>query len=437
MDENGPFGTAAQQANYAIDPNLKTPYSMMYTFGIQRELPGSFVVEANYFARLGRRLLAQSDAGQVVNFKDPASGQFLANAFASLSRQVRANPTAPVTAQPFFENQIPAAIGVDCATAFGESCSQFIVDNLGVLVARGDMGDVVQALSNGLLTPGVGLAPQFVTDAYITNKSSSSYNGLLLTLHKKPSHNVQFDFNYTYSHSIDNVSSPANNVFGQTAGFSGGLICDVSNLRVCRGNSDFDVTHSITVNGIYDLPVGHGQRFGGNISGWLNQIIGGWQIAGIQTWRTGFAFTTTANAFPISFFGNVPAVFDGNTGALRTDVHTDPATGALQLFADPTTARGAFSGPLGLQAGSRNNLRGPRFSNLDLAFSKHFPIRERFGLEFRAEAYNAFNHPNFGLPGVINANIGTADITNPGQFGVITTTASDPREFQFALRFDF
>ncbi|HVO80276.1 MAG TPA: carboxypeptidase regulatory-like domain-containing protein [Terriglobales bacterium] len=437
VDENGPFGTATGQANYAIDPNLKTPYSLVYSFGIQRELPGNFVFEANYFARLGRRLLAQSDAGQIVNFKDPASGQLLANAFASLSRQVRANPSAPVTAQPFFENQIPAAIGVDCNTAFGESCSQFIVDNLGVLVSRGDMGDVVQALSAGLLNPGVGLAPQFATDAYITNKSFSSYNGLLLTLHKKLSHNLQFDFNYTYAHSIDNVSSPANNVFGAGAAFSGGLICDVTDLSVCRGNSDFDVTHNITVNGIYDLPFGHGKRFGGNVSGWLNQIIGGWQIAGIQTWRTGFAFTTTANAFPISFAGNVPAVFNGNTAALRTDVHTDPATGALQLFADPTAARGAFSGPLGLQAGSRNNLRGPRFSNLDLAFSKHFPIRERLALEFRAEAYNLFNHPNFGLPGVLNSSVGTADITNPSQFGVITTTASDPREWQFALRFDF
>jgi outer membrane receptor protein involved in Fe transport len=102
------------------------------------------------------------------------------------------------------------------------------------------------------------------------------------------------------------------------------------------------------------------------------------------------------------------------------------------LFADPTAAAAAFSAPTGLQGGaSRDNLRGPHFWNVDLSLNKHFPIRERMQLEFRAEAYNLFNHANFDLPG-----LGTADITNPGQFGVITGTA-DPRVMQLSLRLEF
>jgi hypothetical protein len=166
---------------------------------------------------------------------------------------------------------------------------------------------------------------------------------------------------------------------------------------------------------------------------WLNQVVGGWQFAGIDSWHTGFAFTSVANAETISVNNNVPAIFDGNTAALKTNIHN--VDGSIQLFANQANAIAAFSAPTGLQAGSRNNLRGPRYSNVDLSLNKHFPIYERLAIEFRAEAYNVFNHTNFDLPGN-SGTIGTADITNPGQFGVITTT-SDPRQMQLSLRIEF
>ena len=428
----GGIGAAIGQANYAIDPHLKTPYSITLTFGIQRELPGNFLLESTYFARLGRRLLAQADAGQVVDFKDPVNHHTLAGDFADLSKQLRAGVdpnTTAVNPEPFFESQI------------GPGGTQFVAHSLQTLVTRGDLGDAVQQLAfdfftspNGGLAPGVGMAPQFATDAYITNKSFSSYNGLLTSLHKRLSHGLQFDLNYTFAHSIDNTSATANNIFG-TNNFAGGLICDVTNLRVCRGNSDFDVTHIVSATGIWELPVGRGRQFYSTIPGWLNQIVGGWQLSGIDSWHTGFAFSSVANAFPLSFDNNVPAIFNGDTAAIATHIHTDPATGAVQLFTDQTKAINAFRGPLGLEAGQRNSLRGPRYSNVDLGLAKHFPIKEKFNLEFRADAFNVFNHTNFNLPGLAG-NRGTADITNPSQFGVITSTA-DSRQMQFALRLDF
>ena len=205
-------------------------------------------------------------------------------------------------------------------------------------------------------------------------------------------------------------------------------------FRSCRGNSDFDITHLISGIGIYNLPFGRGKRFGGDAPGWLNQMIGGWQIAGDTQWHTGLAFTTLSQAFPLSFNNDVPAIFNGNNSALKVHVHTDNG-GGVQLFADPSAAIGAFSAPTGFQAGSRNNLRGPHYSVTDLTFNKHFPIRENYVLEFRAEAYNVFNHPSFGLPG--GGFGGTADITSPQTFGFITTTASTARFMQFPLRLDF
>jgi hypothetical protein len=187
----------------------------------------------------------------------------------------------------------------------------------------------------------------------------------------------------------------------------------------------------VSADGIFEWPFGRGRWLGRNMSGWLNQIVGGWQVAGLFSWHTGFAFTTISEAFPVSFNSQSPAVFIGKRSDIRVNVHTDPAHGQLQLFADPTAAINAFTGPLGLQGPTRNNLRGPRFSNTNLSLNKHFRIRENSELEFRAEAFNVFNHTNFNLP---TGSI--ADITAPSTFGVITSDVG-PRIMQFSLRFDF
>jgi hypothetical protein len=432
--------TGAGLFNYAVDPNLKVPYSEMFSFGFQRELPAHFLVEATYIGRFAHRLLSQADAGQVVDFKDPASGHFLSADFGTLANQVRQDPVnlSAVTDQPWFENQMSAGIapsGFTCQDFGVSSCTQLAANFFSSLLVRGDLGDTVQALATGipgllqLLPPGVGLAPQFATQLYITNKGYSNYNGLLLQLHKKLSYGLQFDVNYSYSHSLDNISAPANQSFGSNG--AGGIMCDSINIGVCYGNSDFDVTHVISANALFAIPVGRGKAFGTNMPRWLDEVAGGWQLSGLATWQSGLAFQTVANSFPISFANNVPAIFTGDKSALKVDTHND--AGQIQLFANPTAAIGAFSYPTGLQAGSRNNLRGPHFSNVDLGLAKHFPITEGINMEFRADAFNVFNHTNFALPGIAS----TADISSPSTFGIINSTANDARVLQLALRLDF
>ena len=84
----------------------------------------------------------------------------------------------------------------------------------------------------------------------------------------------------------------------------------------------------------------------------------GWQVAFLNQWHTGFAFTTVSEAFPVSFNANSPAVFIGKRSDIEVRVHNDTNTGQIQLFANPAAAASAFTGPIGLQGPTRNNLRG-------------------------------------------------------------------------------
>jgi hypothetical protein len=283
VDATGfPTGNVNGLNIYTIDQQFRIPYSIQYSFGFQRELPGNFLLEMNYVGRQGRKLFSQADAAQILDFKDPASGQTLLTAFNALQGQILGGtPLTALTPQPWLENQIGSALaanfGATCADVPGGSCTRLLFNNLLVpaltnLIQIGDASDTIQALyASGLLNPNVGLSGQFSSNLYVTNLGSSSYNGMLLSLRKRFSRGLEFDFNYTMAHSIDNQSSIANTL-------AGGLICDLRNLRVCRGNSDFDIRHIINVNGIYDLPFGRGRTFGGNASGIVNNIIGGWSV---------------------------------------------------------------------------------------------------------------------------------------------------------------
>jgi len=151
VDSNGQaFGEAVNTFNYAVDPHLKTPYNIIFTFGIQRELPGKFQLDLNYFGRLGRRLLIQADGGQMVDFQDPFTpGHFLAQDFAALSQDMRSQTPGPngyvVAPQPFFEDMIfPGATGRSLTAPSGVGPSR-------------DLSDTVEALNIfGLLAPELG-----------------------------------------------------------------------------------------------------------------------------------------------------------------------------------------------------------------------------------------------------------------------------------------
>jgi hypothetical protein len=277
------------------------------------------------------------------------------------------------------------------------------------------------------------MGAQFSENTFYTNQGSSDYDGLLTTLHKNAGHGLQFDLNYTWSHSYDNVSLIANQV-----AFGGyGFICDEVRPRECRSNSDFDVTQYFNGNFIYELPVGRGRAFASGAPRWANEVIGGWSVSGIPSWHSGLPYFAGANAFVAGYANNAPAILVGP----QSDLHIHMTGGSGQplfAYANSTQANADFTGPVGFQIGARNNLRGPGFFDMDMGLGKTFPFTERVALKFRADAFNTFNHPNFSNP--------CGDITNVScQFGEVQSTIGTGinngyesyRVLQLALRLEF
>lgn len=423
-----------QAFNETIDRRLKTPYSISYNFGFQHEFPAGLLLKTTYVGRLGRRLLGQADANQLIDFPDTVSGQLYSQAFASITQQVRGgvNPLN-VTPQPWFENVIAPGTGASLGYSSNTALIAYALDTY---VYRGDFADTTQAIAAAqLIPPNVGMGSQFSENTFYTNKGFSSYNGLLTTLHKNAGYGLQFDLNYTWSHSIDNVSIVAN-----TPALGGyGFICDVVRPRECRGNSDFDVTNYVSGNFIYELPVGRGRSIGATMPFWANEIVGGWEVSGIPSWHTGNAYFASANAFVAGYANDAPAILTGNPALLKSDVHKG-AGGVLYAYGDTTAAQNSFTGPVGFEIGRRNNLRGPQYFDLDLGLGKTFPIYgDKVNLKFRADAFNALNHPSFSTPsaGAAGSNITSSD------FGIISSTVAEAfstdtaRVMQFSLRLEF
>ena len=223
-----------------------------------------------------------------------------------------------------------------------------------------------------------------------------------------------------------------------------GFICDARNLRVCRGNSDFDVANYISGDFTYSLPFGRGRTYGASSPFWLNEVIGGWDLSGLTSWHSGQAYSTVSNAFVAGYANDAQAIFDGVRPNIAEHHHKN-ADGSVTIFADPAKALGSFTGPVGFTIGSRNNLRGPKYFLQDLGLAKTFPVvSDKVNLKFRADAFNAFNHPNFDVPGGAgNAPDAQVDITS-GVFGQIVNTTGptgltfgNARVMQFSLRLEF
>ena len=437
-----PYGLPYGEVNILINPQLKTPYNITLGLGFQHEFPQGYILKVNYAGRLGRRLLAIADAAQLLEFPDNTglSTQTMSQAFAGLTTQLRQNanlgPLGAILAvqpEPWFEDVV--APGVGQASGFASN-TQLLAYDAYPYPQRGDFADSMFILSAyGILPPNVGMTSQFSSNSIWTNKGFSNYHGLLATLHKNAGYGLQFDLNYTWQHSIDNVSAIANFI-AVSDGF--GFICDIERPRNCRGNSDFNVTNEISGTFVYDLPFGRGQTFGASAPFWLNEAIGGWSLSGLPTWHTGDSYTVYSNAYVAGFANNAPATRIGPSGLLKAKVEHAGNGAPVFAYSDHEAARADFTGPTGFSIGHRNDEFGPGFFNVDLGLGKTFPIYEnRVNLKFRTDAFNVFNHPNFDIP--------NTDITESSgvPFGTIGDLVRSPgsdlavRVLQGSLRLEF
>ena len=269
---------------------------------------------------------------------------------------------------------------------------------------------------------------------------NSNYNALQATLSKKVSHNLQFDFNYTYSKSIDITSAATRLGFSSSVnvGAPGSRLVNGFDPNGRRAVSDFDTTHQFNANWVLDLPFGKGQAFAGNAGSALDAVVGGWELSGLARWTSGFPFTVdNGNNWATDWDeqGIAQMVTRPRTGRFR---HAD---GSVGIFPDPNAAWGDFQTPFPGANGSRNVLRGDGYAALDMALSKRWKLPwESKSVQFRWEVFNVPNLHRFNVASGLQTQAGCACIASmqqPQTFGDYTGLLTNARVMQFDLRLEF
>jgi hypothetical protein len=319
----------------------------------------------------------------------------------------------------------------------------------------------------------------FASVDYKSDIGSSTYNGLGLALERRLSQGLEFQARYTWSHSINDGSVGG----GESSGPE-----NVNCLQCDKGPSIFDVRNNVAVNAVYELPFGPGKPYL-NSHGVMGKVFGGWELSSIGLWHTGHPLTvfmdlsnsidSTVAPYTNSLFGQagLPYTFllpDGNDqtnqrpdiipGVPLTLPNQHPAVGtnpgmpyinAAAFQAPPRDANGNFT-----RFGNEPNgiIRALPYWQIDLALTKETKLTERVTLAFAVQAFNIFNHVQFGDPNALNlvfdpTATGSGFLTPQGGFGTIDTTVNFnnnndnaaspntgtglPRQLQFMVRFKF
>lgn len=386
----GPNAFLGQSASY-INPVAKSPSAQVFTLAVSRELPYGMVVDAAYSGNHGIHFENYSPN---LNFLSP---QYYALGTAALSAQV-ANPYA---------GQVPGSLGAPTLTRaqtlkpFPYMSSVTMLNprngyysaNLGTL-------SVQRRAQRGLQVMGAYTFGK-TTDAGVAGVSDLSYIGTFTSASPQNPYNPRAD------HSVDTI----------------------------------DVTHRLTISGLYDLPLGKGQMF--FTSPKTDRIFSGWQINSILTVESGRPIAVTGANNQLATRPNLnPNVSLFVPHQSRSVLYK---TGELEWF-NPL----AFVNPPDYTFGNTprtfGNLRGPGTFNLDASLFKTTHLTERTTLELRIEAYNVLNHPNLPMPGSTFGAGPPVDPSNPyaeggfntnSSFGMITSGAVTTRNVQVGGKFSF
>lgn len=467
---------------WGLNDHLKTPYSHVLDFSITRELPKSFVVEASYVGRIAHRLLQEEDIAMPLNLFDPKSNTGYFTAVQALAKQYRlGTPIQEIQKIPYWEDLYPGAagsrftqIGVPCATSStppGIPCgpsngalpanvtaTQAMYDlfafNGGNETTGLEYADVpgiftsscypACATINGVSTPYAFYNPQYSSLYGWWSNGNSVYNGGQLSLRHR-AHGLQFDLNYTLSRSIDSGSNAERINQFEGSGFASQVINSWAPKQL-RAVSDFDTTHAINSNLVYELPFGRGKTFGSGMSRLANAVAGGWTISGVTRWSSGYPFTVSSGFGWATNFELESAAILSSTVTPQTGTYIVQQAGGgtgPNVFRNPgiannsdvTAALNAFRQSFPGESGQRNELRGPGTFNIDASLSKSWHITEAQALKFTWETFNVTNTPRFDV-GTMQIS-GNNSVSNSTSFGNFASTLSNPRVMEFAVRFTF
>lgn len=260
--------------------------------------------------------------------------------------------------------------------------------------------------------------PRFLNIAtYRHNSGQTNYNALEAKLEQRLAHGVSFLFAYTHSKLIDDASAVFSTTVLSSPNSSSLIAADTYRPSLERDSSSGDMPNVTSLSGTWDLPAGHHHRFASR--GIADNLLGGWQLNAIMSLQSGMPVTVTQATNFNSFAGfsiqrpnliGKPSLAPGDRNPAR-------------FF---NTSAFATAPQFTIGSASRNPVRGPAYRDLDLALVKLTTLFHETGMEFRAELFNVTNTPAFGQP---NGSFGSP------AFGSITSTTTDPRVMQLAIRF--
>jgi hypothetical protein len=252
----------------------------------------------------------------------------------------------------------------------------------------------------------------------LETRYNSNYHSLQAYLQHRFSGASQFNFAYTWSKNLTDNQTSSVNAAPQ----------DANNIRAEYSRALLDRRHVVSANWIYELP------FFTKSTGLVHTVLGGWQVSGIGTYYTGLPFTVASSTYDTAGIGFIPAIVAGGRPRLLCDPNENAPHTVDQWFNGACFAKQTPAGATGVLNvpgdAPRGAVDGPPTARVDFTLSKYFRFGETTSLQFRAEAFNVFNHTNF-------RNLSTSRaITNEALFGSVTSFR-DPRVLQFGLKFVF
>ena len=281
---------------------------------------------------------------------------------------------------------------------------------------------------NTALTPGPGdvqaraLYPYMNSTFYDRSIGVGNYNAFQFQMDKRYTNGLAYQIAYTYSKSLDDTSG--------WFGSEGTVVADPYNPRKSYSPSGYDLPHVLSANVVYQLPIGEGKRFStGNHA--VDYVVGNWQINSILLIRSGQRYTVNydqdqANTGNIGWAGYETADLVGNpnSGSCPNGFRAGTAQCGFNTSAYAVPALYTYG--TAERFGNQQN----RYWNVDMSVFRQFPLwSESRRLEFRAEAFNVFNTTILGAPG--------QDLSNPANFGIITSAANSARELQLGAKIIF
>jgi hypothetical protein len=428
-------GASSFAISWGLDSQIKTPYSHLIDFSIQRALPSGASLELSYVGRFAHRLLAQEDVAMPINLQVGGTTYFAAAA--QMSKMARANvPVSSVQPINYWQTLFAALDGVDLGYGAGPASAtqnvyqvyqQNLFNETGALY---DL-DVPDSITGAGINPNQSYPSyRFYHAQYSAlyawrSIGYSNYNALQAVYRQQFRNGLQADFNYTLSKSLDITSQAARE--GNSGGNNSAQILNTWNPNQLYGDSDFDVRHQLNANYIWNLPFGRGARYMSSVSRLVDELIGGWETTGIIRWTSGLPFEMDNG-------GNYPTNWD--IEGFATQISKIPSQSARrgnlqQRFADPSAVFNSFDNTLPGQSGTRNSMRGDGYFSWDTGLDKTFSLVKNTKLQLRWEVFNVTNSVRFDSHSI------SARLDEPTSFGNATSELTTSRDAQFSARFEF